>query len=189
MSPIQRMEQNQIKRILEAALLASAQPLSVPQLAALFGENEAVTHEELARALEAHGPHRAERGKELKEMVGYRIYRKQLVHNADLVDKDVPYELLTLVPDLHVEEREKMRKDARDANLPARRLDVGKEAKQFSFRDETAVPGTTYAYRIVPVNVAGGEGEVRNIIKVEFRGSSSDVTLVTNDETGEEIFG
>ena len=49
------MEPNQIKRIVEAALLAAAQPLSLAQLSALFGENEAVSHEELARALEELG--------------------------------------------------------------------------------------------------------------------------------------
>jgi segregation and condensation protein B len=75
------MEQNQIKQILEAALLASAHPLSVPQLAALFGENEAATHEDLARALEALGADCAGRGVELKEVAsGFRYQVRQDVH-------------------------------------------------------------------------------------------------------------
>ena len=81
MSPIQRMEQNQIKPILEAALLASAHPLSLPQLAALFGDNEAVTHEELARALEALAVDCDGRGIELKEVAsGFRYQVRQVVH-------------------------------------------------------------------------------------------------------------
>ena len=81
MSPIQRMEQNQIKPILEAALLASAHPLSLPQLAALFGDNEAVTHEELARALEALAVDCDGRGIELKEVAsGFRYQVRQDVH-------------------------------------------------------------------------------------------------------------
>ena len=41
----------QIKRIFEAALLGAGQPLSVPQLAALF-EEDTPPHEDIARALE-----------------------------------------------------------------------------------------------------------------------------------------
>ena len=75
------MEIRQIKRIVEAALLAAAQPLSLAQLSALFGENEAVSHEELARALEALGADCAERGIELKEVAsGFRYQVRQDVH-------------------------------------------------------------------------------------------------------------
>jgi segregation and condensation protein B len=71
----------QIKRIVEAALLAAAQPLSLAQLSALFGENEAVSHEELARALEELGADCAERGVELKEVAsGFRYQVRQDVH-------------------------------------------------------------------------------------------------------------
>jgi len=75
------METNQIKRIVEAALLAAAQPLSLAQLSALFGENEAVSHEELARALEELSADCAERGVELNEVAsGFRYQVRQDVH-------------------------------------------------------------------------------------------------------------
>ena len=75
------MEPNQIKRIVEAALLAAAQPLSLAQLSALFGDNEAVSHEELARALEELGADCAERGVELNEVAsGFRYQVRQDVH-------------------------------------------------------------------------------------------------------------
>ena len=75
------METNQIKRIVEAALLAAAQPLSLAQLSALFGENEAVSHEELARALEELGTDCAVRGVELNEVAsGFRYQVRQDVH-------------------------------------------------------------------------------------------------------------
>src|SRR5690348_14339398 len=75
------METNQIKRIVEAALLAAAQPLSLAQLSALFGDNEAVSHEELARALEELGADCAERGVELNEVAsGFRYQVRQDVH-------------------------------------------------------------------------------------------------------------
>jgi len=78
---ITMIELPQIKRIVEAALLAAAQPLSLAQLSALFGENEAVSHEELARALEELGADCAERGVELNEVAsGFRYQVRQDVH-------------------------------------------------------------------------------------------------------------
>ncbi|MBS0570675.1 MAG: SMC-Scp complex subunit ScpB [Proteobacteria bacterium] len=75
------MEFPQIKRIIEAALLAAAQPLSLAQLSALFGESEAVSHEELARALEELGTDCVGRGVELKEVAsGFRYQVRQDVH-------------------------------------------------------------------------------------------------------------
>jgi segregation and condensation protein B len=71
----------QLRRIVEAALLAAAQPLSLPQLSALFGENEAPTHEEIARAIEELAQDCAERGVELVEVAsGFRYQIKQDVH-------------------------------------------------------------------------------------------------------------
>jgi len=75
------MEPAQIKRIVEAALLASAQPLSLPQLAALFTDGEAPSHEDLARSLEQLTEDCAERGVELKEVAsGFRYQVRQEVH-------------------------------------------------------------------------------------------------------------
>ncbi|MBS0439885.1 MAG: SMC-Scp complex subunit ScpB [Proteobacteria bacterium] len=75
------MEIKELKRIVEAALLAAAQPLSLAQLSALFGENEAVSHEELARALEELGADCSERGVELMEVAsGFRYQVRQDVH-------------------------------------------------------------------------------------------------------------
>jgi segregation and condensation protein B len=78
---ITMIEFPQIKCIVEAALLAAAQPLSLAQLSALFGENEAVSHEELARALEELGTDCAGRGVELNEVAsGFRYQVRQDVH-------------------------------------------------------------------------------------------------------------
>jgi len=75
------MELQQLKRILEAALLAAAQPLSLPQLSALFVEPDVPTHEDLARALEQLGEECADRGVELKEVAsGFRYQVRQDVN-------------------------------------------------------------------------------------------------------------
>ncbi|UXI70004.1 SMC-Scp complex subunit ScpB [Tahibacter amnicola] len=70
-----------LKRVLEAVLLAAGQPLTLAQLAALFGENEPVEHDELVRALEELASDCAERGIELKEVAsGYRFQVREDVH-------------------------------------------------------------------------------------------------------------
>lgn len=74
-------ESNKLKRIVEAALLAAAQPLSLPQLSALFGDNEQPPHEELAKAIEELRDECADRGVELVEVAsGFRYQVKQDVH-------------------------------------------------------------------------------------------------------------
>jgi len=71
----------QLKRIVEAALLAAAQPLSLAQLSALFGETETPNHDDLARALAELDEECANRGVELKEVAsGFRYQVKQDVH-------------------------------------------------------------------------------------------------------------
>ena len=75
------MEIQQLKRILEAALLAAAQPLSLPQLSALFVEPEVPGHEDLARAIEQLAGECADRGIELKEVAsGFRYQVRQDVN-------------------------------------------------------------------------------------------------------------
>jgi segregation and condensation protein B len=74
-------ETNQLKRIVEAALLAAAQPLSLPQLSALFGENEQPAHEDLAKVIEDLHNECVDRGVELVEVAsGFRYQVKQDVH-------------------------------------------------------------------------------------------------------------
>jgi segregation and condensation protein B len=75
------VEQDKLKNIVEAALLAAQQPLTVAMLAALFAEEEAVTHSELAQALEALGQDCEGRGVELVEVAsGFRYQVREGVH-------------------------------------------------------------------------------------------------------------
>ena len=67
------MEQEQLQRIIEAALLAAPQPLTVNQLSDLFGEDEQVTADQVRRALSALVEASAARGVELIEVAsGFR---------------------------------------------------------------------------------------------------------------------
>jgi segregation and condensation protein B len=75
------MQIEQLKSIVEAALLAASQPMTVAQLGDLFGETDEVGHEQIARALEALGADCEGRGVELKEVAsGFRYQVCQDVH-------------------------------------------------------------------------------------------------------------
>ena len=75
------IEFSQLKRIVEAALLASAQPLSLPQLFTLLGEQEVPSHDDLARALDELARDADGRGVELKEVAsGFRYQVRQDVN-------------------------------------------------------------------------------------------------------------
>lgn len=75
------MQIEQLKPIIEAALLASTQPMTVPQLLELFGEEDEVGREEIAKTLEALADDCAHRGVELHEVAsGFRYQVKQDVH-------------------------------------------------------------------------------------------------------------
>ncbi|HEY6985438.1 MAG TPA: SMC-Scp complex subunit ScpB [Rhodanobacteraceae bacterium] len=72
---------NQIKRIFEAALFGAGQPLALPQLAALFDEQDMPSHEEISRALEELQADSEGRGVELVEVAsGFRYQVREEVH-------------------------------------------------------------------------------------------------------------
>lgn len=75
------MEQEKLNNIVEAALLAAQQPLTLPMLASLFPETDGVVHEDLARAVEALAQACAGRGIELVEVAsGFRYQVREDVH-------------------------------------------------------------------------------------------------------------
>jgi segregation and condensation protein B len=75
------MQIEQLKPIIEAALMAASQPLSVTQLGELFVEEDEVDREAIARALEALAEDCGGRGIELKEVAsGFRYQVRQDVH-------------------------------------------------------------------------------------------------------------
>lgn len=75
------MQIDQLKPIIEAALLASTQPMTLHQLGDLFNEDEDVGAQQIAQALEALAGDCEGRGIELKEVAsGFRYQVRQDVH-------------------------------------------------------------------------------------------------------------
>ena len=75
------MQIDQLKPIIEAALLASTQPMTVHQLGDLFNEDEEAGPQQIAQALESLAGDCEGRGIELKEVAsGFRYQVRQDVH-------------------------------------------------------------------------------------------------------------
>ncbi|WP_266171943.1 SMC-Scp complex subunit ScpB [Dyella subtropica] len=75
------MQIEQLKNIIEAALLAASQPMNVQQLGDLFSEEDEVDREQIAKALEALAEDCTGRGVELREVAsGFRYQVRQDVH-------------------------------------------------------------------------------------------------------------
>ncbi|TAN07503.1 MAG: SMC-Scp complex subunit ScpB [Rhodanobacteraceae bacterium] len=75
------MEQQDITNIVEAALFAAQQPLTLPMLAALFQDADEVSHEAISRALEGLTAGCAGHGIELVEVAsGFRYQVREAVH-------------------------------------------------------------------------------------------------------------
>jgi segregation and condensation protein B len=75
------MHTDQLKPIVEAALLASALPMTIAQIDALFIEEDEVGHDDIARAIEALQADCAGRGVELLEVAsGFRYQVRASAH-------------------------------------------------------------------------------------------------------------
>jgi len=75
------VEQERLDNIIEAALLAAQQPLTLPMIAALFQESDEVSHEAIGKALENLTAACEGRGIELVEVAsGFRYQVREAVH-------------------------------------------------------------------------------------------------------------
>ena len=75
------MQIEQLKPIVEAALLASTQPVTIQQLGDLFTDADEVDRSQIAKALEELAVDCANRGVELREVAsGFRYQVRQEIH-------------------------------------------------------------------------------------------------------------
>lgn len=127
------------------------------------------------------------RAQELKSLDGYSVYRKEIKEKSDVVDPDVTYELVGSVVDTSVTERERLRDEAKAAGKLSHRVHVDKALTQFQFSDRGLTPGHTYVYKIIPTNQGGVEGEVKQLVKILFRGETSEISLLDNKQLEDEL--
>jgi hypothetical protein len=123
-------------------------------------------------------PDEDRRGKELSSIDGYSIQRKVLARKGDETNLDARFETIGFVRDQHVAVREDLRKEARAEGKIGRTIESPEQYTKFTFRDSTAKPSTTYMYQVVPQNQGGVEGAIREVARVTFKGSASDIAMV-----------
>ena len=124
-------------------------------------------------------PTEDQRGKRLKALVGYIVYRKELTTAADTLDPLMPFEEIKRVDDSSLARLKKKTEEAVQSGKPARRVSLASEERRVSVTDETVTPGRTYLYKIAPYSSDGVEGTVESLIRVVFTGASgSSITVI-----------
>lgn len=127
-------------------------------------------------------PETNQRSKELKNIEGYRIERKIITKESDVVDPRLDFSELAVIPDAHIEKRDQLREQARSEGKVGRKVRLPAADLHFEFSDTSVIPGGDYVYRIVPLNNGGTEGEVTQIIRVVFRGQNTSVQAIQSAE-------
>jgi hypothetical protein len=118
-----------------------------------------------------------QRGKELKEISGYKIFKKEINKISDFLDPTVEWVEVGQVADNHLVKLQQLREEARSQGKPARRVQVDGIDKQFSFKAEGLKSGQRYAFLIRPFNESGGDGGADRVVQVVFRGTASEVAI------------
>lgn len=123
-------------------------------------------------------PKSDQRGEALKMIDGYRIYRKRVERAGDVTDESIPFEVVNEISDHHLIELEKERDKFRQAGRPAHRARVDKAFTVFNYTDRGVSSGNTYLYKVVPTNNGGVESQSFQLVKVLWRGDSSEVKSI-----------
>jgi len=130
------------------------------------------------------------RGRDLKSIDGYRIYRKEIVKKSDVVDPDVEYKLLTTIEDKHVIDLKKKQEGAKKEGKISRRVKADPTLTKFDYLDSDLQPEHTYVYKILPINQGGVEGgKPKKLVKVLYRKDQSEVSEIENSEAPAEEYG
>lgn len=120
-------------------------------------------------------PEKDIRGEKLKQIDGYRVYRKELSEANDLANPEVEYVLIGTLGDRHLAEKQRLEREAIAAGRLTRRVKIDEGLTRFEFSDREVKPGQSYVYRIVPFNQGETEGAALQLIKILFRGDTSQV--------------
>ena len=159
-----------------------APPIPPERLAPRAIEELQVTAQDTQMEFKWRAPRSDERGRELKSIDGYHVYRKIITQQSDISDPKARFELLASVPDTHIIEREKLRAEARAQGKPGRRIDAPAASKDFRYADGSVKPGESYLYKIVPYNQGDSEGLFDRQTLVLFSGTASKITVIGEDE-------
>lgn len=118
------------------------------------------------------------RARPLNSLDGYRVYRKMVDRDSQLMDDEIEFDLLSEVPDRSFAELEQRQDQAREMGLPGYRVRLTEEFIVHEFRDETLKQGDRAFYKIIPFNQGGVEGAAPQVIRVVLDGARSQTTVL-----------
>jgi hypothetical protein len=122
-----------------------------------------------------------ERGKKLKRLTGYHIYRT----GEELGNKD-GFTLVATIPDTTTAVLEKKVEESIKNGAPVQRVKLTEVERQVSYVD-TVDEGKVYFYRIVPYNHSWFEGRAPSLVKVLYAESGSTFQIVPNLNNKKDI--
>jgi hypothetical protein len=117
------------------------------------------------------------RGKDLKNLQGYRVYRR-LVGG----DGSRPFELITTVPDQTHKRIEEKIQEAKDNGKRVKRVKLSEQERSVTVLDKEVELGKSYLYKIVPYNHPRIEGSVEKLVRVQFQGEQTQVGQIDNND-------
>lgn len=127
------------------------------------------------------------RGKTLKELTGYRIYRKEIENSSDISDRSIPFELIETIDDNSIELLAKKKEEARAQGKSVRAVSLNDKERMINFFDKDVSIGKKYLYKIAPFNYGSFDGKVEKLLSVVFKGEESQISYVENDEVTDPI--
>jgi hypothetical protein len=122
-------------------------------------------------------PTEDQRGKELKEISGYKIFRKEINKVSDFLDPAVEWQEVGQVQDTHLVKLNQLREEARAQGKPVRRVQIEGVEMRFKFTAGDLKNGQRYAFLIRPFNQSGGEGGAERVVQVIYRGPASEIAI------------
>lgn len=127
-------------------------------------------------------PVESREGKELERLDGYRILRKELESPSEPIIDEQDFDEIAQLPDLSIQKLVDQKEAARRGGKPFLRLKLADYERTVKFSDNSVKQGKIYMYKIVPYNHWAVEGEVKEFVRVVFRGPGSDVTILSRDD-------
>ena len=126
-------------------------------------------------------PDADQRGKDLKSMDGYNVYRSEVDPLAAPADRGkVSYELVGNIADKHIAELLRLQKEAIAAGKPTHKVKIDDALKHFEFLDKLVEQNKIYLYKVVPFNQDRVEGQFNQFVKVLFKDETSEITFPKN---------
>lgn len=122
-------------------------------------------------------PEKDRRGKPLKELYGYTVYRRELHGNLDIAEDEDDFSSIGAVDDNTIATLQARKDRARETGKILRKVKLSEQERTVSLVDTDVVKGHLYIYKIVPKNHPLVDGASSKYAKVMFDGESSQVSL------------